>query len=250
MIMATNCSRAFNNMPWFPVLLWTLLLTTAAFADAFVVVRPSRRHKHNTIAQQHRHKMGLLDSIMSNFLQDRGEDFVRLETTDTHFGPGPALILYDVPAGIANDEIQDMVCDGAPQAYRKGVTLARLSSESPLLLSNMTVADALEQIVNNKYNDNFVAIHAADTSSSSSSSSSATTASCPILYFSGFDNKEMMAVYQILGKEVFDESGASPACAKAVPNAMMKPLQQVLEEISGDHSQASATTSESWLWPE
>lgn len=243
MITMTECCRAFNSMPWLPVLLLTLLLLPAApFSDAFAVVGPSRRH--NAIAQ-HRHMMGPLDSIISNFFQDRGADFVRLETTDT-FGPGPALILYDVPAGIANDEIQDMVSDGAPRAYRKGVTLARLSSESPLLLLNLTVADALEQIVANNNNDNndVVAIHVANTRSSSSSSAPPLS-SCPILYFSGFDNKEMMAVYQLLGKEVFDESGASPACAKAVPNAMMKTLQQVLEEISGDHSQASGTTAAS-----
>jgi hypothetical protein len=47
----------------------------------------------------------------------------------------------------------------------------------------------------------------------------------------------MMETYSIIGKEIYEETGGSliPACAKAVENAMGKPLRQVLDEISGDH---------------
>lgn len=54
----------------------------------------------------------------------------------------------------------------------------------------------------------------------------------------------MMAIYGILGKEIYEESGTTAACAKVVPNAMTKSLQQVLDEISGDHR--DATTMESY----
>ena len=53
----------------------------------------------------------------------------------------------------------------------------------------------------------------------------------------------MMAVYGILGKEIYNESGATAACAKVVPNAMTKSLQQVLDEISGDHMDATTMNS-------
>ena len=36
--------------------------------------------------------MGLMDFIQSKFLDDREGDFVRLETTDDSFGPGPLLL--------------------------------------------------------------------------------------------------------------------------------------------------------------
>ena len=50
----------------------------------------------------------------------------------------------------------------------------------------------------------------------------------------------MLAVYNLLGDEIYQETGgqAVVACAKAVPNAMAKPLRQVLDEIAGDHQDA------------
>jgi hypothetical protein len=69
----------------------------------------------------------------------------------------------------------------------------------------------------------------------------------PVLYFSGFRNQEMMNVYNILGKEIYEETGgqSNAACAKAVPNAMQKPLRQVFDEICGDHSNAIAVVEDS-----
>ena len=72
----------------------------------------------------------------------------------------------------------------------------------------------------------------------------------PVVIFSGFTNREMMDSYNILGEEVYKEGmgsygkGQYLACATAVPNAMKKPLKQVLEEISGDHAEALASASE------
>ena len=66
----------------------------------------------------------------------------------------------------------------------------------------------------------------------------------PVVIFSGFTNGEMMDSYNILGEELYKETlsaygkGQYLACATAVPNAMKKPLRQVLEEISGDHALA------------
>eukprot|EP00547_Thalassionema_nitzschioides_P013809 CAMPEP_0194247900 /NCGR_PEP_ID=MMETSP0158-20130606/17181_1 /TAXON_ID=33649 /ORGANISM="Thalassionema nitzschioides, Strain L26-B" /LENGTH=184 /DNA_ID=CAMNT_0038984053 /DNA_START=365 /DNA_END=919 /DNA_ORIENTATION=- len=175
--------------------------------------------------------MGLLDS-MSNFLNQRDGDFIKLEEAETAYGPGPALLLYKVPLGIDNDEIQDMLSDSAPMAFEQGIKLAKINDKENSLLQ-YTVENALKQVVSGK-----------------TTSDDPTTAKdeilvqldraegCPVLFFSGFDNSEMMASYNLLGSEIYKENGETAACAKAVPNAMSKPLKQVVEEISGDHSMA------------
>ena len=65
-------------------------------------------------------------------------------------------------------------------------------------------------------------------------------ASCPVILFSGFVHAEMMTVYNLLGQQIYEETGGQrvAACAKAVPIAMQKPLRQVLDEITGDHLDA------------
>jgi hypothetical protein len=179
--------------------------------------------------------MGLLDSL-SKFLQKREGDFVKLEETDSAYGPGPALVLYKVPAGIEDEEVYDMLQDGAPKASAKGVSLARIADNYDKLL-DMTVKEAMEQVV-------AFGMSAATRSKADDETPVLSTqmndGGCPVLFFSGIDNAEMMATYNILGKEIFDESYGTinPACAKAVPNAMNKPLRQVMEEISGDHMDA------------
>jgi len=181
----------------------------------------TRQHTTTTVSRP----MGFLDSI-SNFLQDRGQDFIKLDETEDAFGPGPVLILYQIPPGVDNEEIYDMLGDVAPKASAKGVALARIQEAATSTLLELTVADVLQQVISE-------GVIVAPLVSISSEP-------CPILYFSGFDNSEMMAMYNTLGKEIYDESGGTsrPACAKAVPNAMQKPLKQVLEEISGDHTEA------------
>ena len=166
--------------------------------------------------------MGLFDSI-SSFLQDREGDFIKLEDSEGSFGSGPLLLLYNVPEGIEENEFMDMVSDGAPHASKQGVVIASISSNDEKLLE-MTLTDALEQV-----------IKGVDTNPPVFDETK-----CPVLFFSGFRNDEMMQTYNIVGKEIYVETGGSlmPACAKAVKKAMGKSLSQVLEEVSGDHKDA------------
>jgi hypothetical protein len=175
--------------------------------------------------------MGLLNSF-GNFLQSRDGDFVKLEESGDVFGPGPALILYKVPASIGDDEIQEMLSDGAPQASAKGVTIARILRDDDELLK-LSVSKSLKRVVRGKVEE----------SDADGSVSAISRDGCPVLFFSGFQNKEMMATYSIVGGEIYQENGASAACAKAVPGSMQKPLGQVLDEISSDHQNAITMSS-------
>lgn len=170
--------------------------------------------------------MGLLDSI-SDFLQDRQGDFAKLDSGGEVFGPGPAILLYGVPSGVTNDEIQDMLQDAAPVAYSKGCRLCRVTDD----MLDQSLQDALEKVAAGKMqvSPNYVTI-----------ALSTTAMAIPVLFFSGFQNDEMRSLYNVLGKEIYEETAgqASAACAKAVPNAMQKNCLQVLQEISGDHEEA------------
>jgi hypothetical protein len=173
--------------------------------------------------------MGLFDSF-SKFLDSRSGDFVKLDTTADAFGPGPLLVLYNVPDGVTDDEIQDMLADGAPQAFAQTCTLVRIQGDThPLLDVSMEVG--LHSMVSKSKTK---------TASTPMSTLAATASRHAVLLFSGFRNDEMMQVYNILGLEIYQETGGAsmPACAKAVPNAMHKPLRQVLDEIAGDHDSA------------
>ena len=172
--------------------------------------------------------MGVFDSI-SNFLDNREGDFIKLEDSGKSFGPGPLLLLYNVPAGIEDEEVHDMLEDGAPAACRKGCHIYRFTGDGNSLL-DLPLQDSLEKIARREQPPIQIETTAASV-----------TSGIPVIFFSGFENKEMLATYNILSQEIHAESGGkfTPACAKAVPNAMEKPLRQVLEEISGDHSDAT-----------
>jgi hypothetical protein len=186
----------------------------------------------NIVSRPHRHelKMGLLD----RFLGKREGDFVKLESSLDTFGPGPAILLYGCPAGVTDDELKDMIEDGAPEATKagvRGVICRRIDTTSTSLL-DLTVKEALEEVVQR-----------GSKSSSESIVGGVAIASqppCPVIYFSGISNAEMMATYRIVSSEIYEETGgaANAACAKAVPPAMDKPLRQVIEEITGDHLDA------------
>jgi hypothetical protein len=203
-----------------------LLAALALAANANAVIVKPRFQKSVTRPASTHLSMGLLHSI-SSFLQNREGDFVKLEDSESAFGPGPLLLLYNVPDGIGNGEFMDMVTDGAPQASKKGVIIASITSNDAKLL-DIPLSDALEQV-----------IKGVDTSTTPALGQ----IKCPVLFFSGFHNDEMMATYNIVGKEIYQETGGSlmPACAKAVKNAMGKPLRQVLDEISGDHDDAMSS---------
>jgi hypothetical protein len=190
-----------------------------------------------------------MDSL-SNFLQNRQGDFVKLQDSDKVFGPGPVLLLYNTPSGIDDEEIREMVADGAP-SIGQDCLLCRLDRNSPEL--ELSLQDALEILVASSgqkkdYNTSPPVEGFSSPSFSPSSpdddnvvlTSRHPPASVPVLLFSGFRNDEMLSVYNIIGKEIYDETAgkSTPACAKAVPKAMHKPLRQVLDEISGDHQDA------------
>jgi hypothetical protein len=170
--------------------------------------------------------MGLLDSI-SDFVQNRQGDFTKLDSGGRAFGPGPAILLYGIPSGVTDDEIQDMLQDAAPAAHRKGCRLCRVTDD----MLDQSLQDTLENVATGKMY----------TSPNHATITLPTTAmAIPVLFFSGFQNDEMRSLYDILGKEIYEETAgqASAACAMAVPNAMQKNCLQVLQEISGDHEEA------------
>jgi len=173
--------------------------------------------------------MGLLDKISKAFLKEKEGDFIRLnESGDS--GLGPAILLYNVPAGILDEEIIDMLDDVAPQASKAGVILQRLDTNHPLL--DLSLEEALKKVMADQQ-------HGKSSSNTPSISHIAPVIrGNPVLLFSGFPNAEMMASYKIIAAEIYAENGSEAACAKAVPNALSKLLRQVVEEISGDHQDA------------
>jgi len=189
--------------------------------------------------------MGIFD-----FFKTRQNDFVKLETTSI-FGPGPIILLFNVPQGIQDDEIQDMVQDGAPIASSTGgdggVKISRLDSSSLANIENTTVQVVLEKALNNELPTQTKATTTTlpgtgvgSIMAESSSSSSSQVLEVPILYFSGISNEEMMKTYNIIAREIYDETGGvlKAACAKAVPPAMKKCFKQLVDEITGDHLDA------------
>lgn len=203
-------------------------------ASQFRAIPPSRcfvqqSNKCNQMNPRRRNVNIELQMGMFDFLKKRNNDFVKLESSAT-FGPGPLLILYNVPSGIDDDEVMDMIHDGAPIAHKQGVKLQRIQPKDLTRLGEKTVDTVLHEALQAEYSyATMVETKEADEKMT-----------VPILYFSGFSNSEMMSVYNILAQEIYMETQglANAACAKAVEPAMKKPFRQLLEEISGDHLQA------------
>lgn len=185
--------------------------------------------------------MGLFDFVQENFLGSREGDFIPLEKSDA-FGPGPLILMYAVPDSMDDEELKDMVEDGMPGRAREGVVIRRLSGmdmngEGGDELLDSTVGEALNK--------------AMISSSSSSKPAPLSTSAmpvvtspekdpCPVLYFSGVSNTEMMDTYNIIADEIYQETNRVhwPACAKVVAPAMKKSMRQLITEISGDHADA------------
>ena len=183
--------------------------------------------------------MGLFD-----FINKREGDFIPLRTNDNApYGPGPLIVMYAVPKSMDDEELRDMVEDGMPNA--KDVVIRRIagskldddSANTGDALLNLSVQEALESIIKEgsktQPRDEF------DTSIVSHQHYSDNDP-CPVLYFSGVANNEMMDGYRIIANEVFEETNGVhwPACAKVVQPALQKSLRQVLFEISSDHADA------------
>ena len=180
-------------------------------------------------------QMGLFD-----FFKSRENDFVKLNDSQDVFGLGPLIILYNIPNEIQNDEIQDMIQDGAPLASASskgkgngnGVLTRRIyPSDLTTTYKDATVEQVLSKV---------------QTLGNESESSGTCTVgipdpSCvPILYFSGMANQEMMQTYNIIAREIHDETQGrvNAACAKLVEPALNKSFRQLVEEIGGDHADA------------
>jgi hypothetical protein len=218
---------------------------------------------------------GLFDYVRENFFLDsRQGDFVPLkrggvgDDDDGAFGPGPLILLYAVPETMLDDdELLDMVEDGMPSRQRGGVVVRRISGmikegegdidfddRDDLLV--LSVLEALERAMSERApptaptTGSFVAT--ADSilaersftgvvsPPSMAQQRQRSVGPCPVLYFSGVTNEEMMDTYRIIANEIYSETSGVhwPACAKVVPNAMGKSLGQVITEISGDHADA------------
>lgn len=168
----------------------------------------------------------------ADFFREREDkDFMRLEETQEEFGPGPALIFYNVPQGIQDEELVDMLRDGAPKAIKKGVSLLRMDTSTTNEWMDLNLEEALEKIVLHSKDPSFL------NEPDPLTTDAGLLATTPVLFFSGFTNGEMMSTFQIISHEVHKETQGrlSVACAMAMPNAMTKPLRQVLLEVSGDH---------------
>jgi hypothetical protein len=207
-------------------------------------------------------QMGILD-----FFKTRQNDFIKLQESQDIFGPGPLLLAYNVPTNIKDEELEAMMEDGAPVAtetagkkYNSGIKIHRMY---PRDLEQMEKADAtVLQVLEHAMEPTAVSSpppHPATMDDDATPEfleknmddrddpNTNINTSIPILYFSGISNQEMMQCYNIIAREVYEETNgmANPACAKVVEPAMGKIFKQLVEEISGDHAGAMRTADES-----
>lgn len=189
-----------------------------------------------------------------DFFKNRQGDFVKLDKQSPDaYGPGPLLLLYNVPDAIDDLEIRDMMEDAAPHASQQ-CRIFRLddNEDSPTVsdLLDLTLQGALDEMMRSSQPLSSLS----DNTIPSPTAASQSRIGTPVLYFSGFTNTDMMAVYSILGPEILaetksyssDERQTLPAaCAKVVPPAISKSLRQVLFEITEDHEDAMGSVPES-----
>mmetsp|Transcript_9377 Transcript_9377/g.16306 ORF Transcript_9377/g.16306 Transcript_9377/m.16306 type:complete len:269 (-) Transcript_9377:126-932(-) len=219
---------------------------SSKFDAGFLLHRLPRRSVHLTSSM----RMGLFDFIQENFLDSRDGDFIPLEQSDddTPFGPGPLVLLYAVPSTMDDEEFADMVEDGMPRRMKEGdsgVAIRRLagmdaSGEGGDELLNLTVGDALNKVMQTKSSSSVAISGNPIVAMGSTTPVFEDNGQCPVLYFSGVSNREMMDTYGIIANEIYEETSGVhwPACAKVVEPAMEKSLRRVLLDISGDHADA------------
>jgi hypothetical protein len=208
-------------------------------------------------------QMGWMDALVPDFLKQRSGDFEKLDNQSREaFGPGPLLVLYNVPETMDNEEIRDMLDDAVPHMAAR-CTLYRIPSGSGddsamSSLLELPLEKALDEMIRtgSKSRAPSLSLVPSPKMSISKRKDAAPSGVVPVLYFSGFTNADMMAVYNVVAPEIWaelasnslslddDSVGQFPAaCAKLVPPALTKPLGQVLSEITGDHQDAWSTTS-------
>lgn len=180
-------------------------------------------------------QMGLFD-----FFKTRQDDFIKLEESQDIYGPGdsPLILLYNIPHEISDDELRDMVEDGAPIANqsKNGVVLKRVhlrDLDDGGVYNDATVSEVLNMALT-------VTSPSKENKDSAASTSFVDPDLIPILYFSRISNSEMMQTYNIIAREIYEETGgrAKAACAKVVEPALGKSFKRLIMEISGDHDEA------------
>ncbi|KAL3767071.1 hypothetical protein ACHAW5_005631 [Stephanodiscus triporus] len=199
---------------------------------------------------------GLFDYVRENFFLDsRRGDFAPLEREGdgddgaNAFGPGPLILLYAVhDTMLDDDELLDMVEDGMPSRGRGSVVVRRIPEMSDEggddfrdELLGLSVGEALNRAMSTA-NSTSAKRRIFDVSPPPmvQKRQRHVDGPCPVIYFSGVTNAEMMDTYKILANKIYSETNGAqwPACAKAVPGAIGKSLEQVITEISGDHADA------------
>mmetsp|Transcript_13811 Transcript_13811/g.20573 ORF Transcript_13811/g.20573 Transcript_13811/m.20573 type:complete len:259 (+) Transcript_13811:28-804(+) len=243
-------------LPCLPLLTQMLLLVSLPSMSHGFIFPPNKRGGFTSTTASSSLQMGIIDFIQNNtpFLNDREDDFIPLdkESDENTVGP-PVLVLYAVPNSIEDDEFRDMVGDGMPgRKVVEGITtgdnevmIQRLegmdeNGEGGDELLDFSVQDASNRMVQDAKTTTAATSLSRPSLSTPIVTSSATEGPCPVLYFSGVTNKEMMDTYNIIANEIYAETNGVhwPACAKVVPPALDKSLRQVLSEISGDHAEA------------
>jgi len=185
-------------------------------------------------------QMGLFD-----FFKTRENDFIKLDESQDTFGPGPLVLLYNIPNGIEDEEIDAMLQDGAPVAYRKGnkkgsggiggIAFQRIYpqdfQEESIIDSEKTVSQVLEQALlavktggadidvdtdANTDAGTYIDTHPNANTNTNDNTNDNTNANerkpkpsiahVPILYFSGISNQEMMQCYNIIAREIYTET--------------------------------------------
>ena len=174
----------------------------------------------------------------SNFGRDRSDslrdrdspDFLRLEDNNEEYGPGPAIIFYNVPHGLQDEDLVDILKAQAPHAFGKGVSLSRMDSSTPREWMDLSLNDALKKLIANSKDP---VIRRSPEPLTTDAGLLATT---PVLFFSGFRTSEMMSAFHVISHKVHKETGGqlTVTCSSASPYQMETNLQQVLLEISGD----------------
>jgi hypothetical protein len=172
-----------------------------------------------------------------DFFRERQDEFLRFENSDEEYGPGPALIFYNVPQGVLDHQLVDILRDNAPSAIRKGVSLSRMDSSTSSEWMELSLKDALEKVVLNTKNPHY------QESPDPLTTDAGILATTPVLFYSGFRNSEMLMTFNVISHAVHKETMGRLTVASAVayPDTMDKPLRQVLMEIAGEYETVKPT---------
>jgi hypothetical protein len=166
-----------------------------------------------------------------DFFRERQDEFIKFEASDEEFGPGPALIFYNVPQGVLDDQLVDVLRENAPNAIRKGVSLSRMDSSTSSEWMDMRLKDALEKVIRNSKDPN------SQEAPDPLTTDAGILATTPVLFYSGFRNSEMLKTFNVISHAVHKETMGrlTVASATAYPDTMDRQLGQVLKEISGEY---------------